>query len=745
MYPGTRFEKAMPPNHSPSPSPPPSGARRQLAESNNRRPSPSRARSRSRGPPARQSSLSPSRSRASSRSSFRSRDRSRSRDRDRSRSRDRGTSGRSRSRLDDDRRRRRAGSRDSRASSFSSRSRSRSRSRSTRRFSGDDSAADRKPRKAKETAKEKEERKKSELKASAGFLGAVAVATFAAHKLWPKGYLYGSKEEWETRPVPKKVREEITEKRVEIRQEVDRLRGHRPAGNGELSPNSMSSTAATFGSIRAGGQDIDPLRRRPELLQRPAGNNGLSPTSISSNAATVGSSQIGGQEFDSLRRHPDFTQRDDNRVYYESTETRRYPASGYRPDRGGPLPPLRDPSDRGPTFEEREGRLLVAPPPRRDKVFYSTSPGRDRHDDARYAVPIGSEPRRAPSNRLVQKTSEEVQFVQQSSPARATVERTTSSSKVLLDDDPYAPRDMDRPSRYLDDAGRKYVDDRDYRGGGAVRETRRYEEYNSGEPCRDRDRVMDDKGQHGDVVRETRRYEEFTSGEPRRDRDWDRALEDKDHRGEVVRETRRYEEHTSSGEPRRDRERDRALDDKDYRGDVVRERRRYKEHSSGDETRRYEEYSSGGEPRHADEKGHRGAAVREVRRYEEHTSGEPRREQVRRESTRELQHRSSSPRNRVHWEREVEREDDRGSGVERHRERRSHQEQRPAAPAEYVSRELVVRSRHSPDPPRREAGEGARGGGGGYRDKEREALAYQRAGRNAYLGNADTVSPGADQ
>lgn len=47
----------------------------------------------------------------------------------------------------------------------------------------------------KETAKEKEERKKGELKVSAGFLGAVAVAAFAAHKLWPKGYLYGGKEE----------------------------------------------------------------------------------------------------------------------------------------------------------------------------------------------------------------------------------------------------------------------------------------------------------------------------------------------------------------------------------------------------------------------------------------------------------------------------------------------------------------------------------------------------------------------
>ncbi|KLU88920.1 hypothetical protein MAPG_07901 [Magnaporthiopsis poae ATCC 64411] len=591
----------MLPYRGPSPSPPPSSARRTMADGNNRRSSPPRGRSRSRGPSARAHSLSPSRSRS----------RSRSRSCDRSRSKNLATRGRSWSRFDDDRRRRRADSRDSRSSSSSYRSRSRSRSRSRRRsLDDDDAASDRKARKAKETAKEKEERKKSEIKASAGFLGAVAVAAFAAHKLWPKGYLYGGKEEWESRPIPKKVKEETAEKRVEIRQEVDKLRGHRPTGNGELSPTSISSTAATYGSIRAGGQDFDPSRRRPELLQRPAGNGGgLSPTSISSTAATVGSSRIGGQELDSPRRHVEFAQRDDNRVYYESTETRRYPASGYRPDRGGPPQPLRNPSDHDPKFEDREDRLLDAPPPRRGKIYYQTSSAVDRQDDERYAAPVGSDSRQAAYSRLVQKTKEEVQVVRRSSPTRIMTERT-SSSKVLFEDDPRASRDADRPPRYLDDAGRRYADDRDHEyDGGRVRETRRHE---------------------------------YASVEP------------------------------------------------------------------------------------------------------------PRREQARHETAREP-HRSSPPRDREHWDRERVWEG--GRDTERPRERRPHQE---SAVPEYAQREMTVRNRHmSPDPVRREAEreraahrsrdrdwdrdwdrdrERARA-----RDKDREReTAYQRAGRNAHLGNVDT-------
>lgn len=79
--------------------------------------------------------------------------------------------------------------------------------------------------------------------------------------------------------------------------------------------------------------------------------------------------------------------------------------------------------------------------------------------------------------------------------------------------------------------------------------------------------------------------------------------------------------------------------------------------------------------------------------------------------------------------------------MERPRERRSQQD--PAV-TEYVHREMTARSRHmSPDPVGREA-ERERAAHREWdrdrvrdKDREREA-AYQRAGRNAHLGNVDT-------
>ncbi|WAO90823.1 Hypothetical protein NCS54_00826300 [Fusarium falciforme] len=40
-------------------------------------------------------------------------------------------------------------------------------------------------------------------KTSAGLIAGIGLATVLAHKVWPKGVLYGDTEEWESRPHPK--------------------------------------------------------------------------------------------------------------------------------------------------------------------------------------------------------------------------------------------------------------------------------------------------------------------------------------------------------------------------------------------------------------------------------------------------------------------------------------------------------------------------------------------------------------
>ncbi|KAF4981489.1 hypothetical protein FZEAL_2732 [Fusarium zealandicum] len=40
-------------------------------------------------------------------------------------------------------------------------------------------------------------------KTSAGLIAGIGLATVLAHKVWPKGILYGGAEEWESRPIPK--------------------------------------------------------------------------------------------------------------------------------------------------------------------------------------------------------------------------------------------------------------------------------------------------------------------------------------------------------------------------------------------------------------------------------------------------------------------------------------------------------------------------------------------------------------
>ena len=70
-------------------------------------------------------------------------------------------------------------SRDS--SSYSSRSSSYSRSRSRQR-----------------RPKEKDNARGEALKTSLAFIGTVAAAAYAMHKAWPKGFIYGEKEDWES-------------------------------------------------------------------------------------------------------------------------------------------------------------------------------------------------------------------------------------------------------------------------------------------------------------------------------------------------------------------------------------------------------------------------------------------------------------------------------------------------------------------------------------------------------------------
>lgn len=70
------------------------------------------------------------------------------------------------------------------------------------------------------------------MKASAGLLAGIGVASLLAHKFWPKGVLYGGKEEWETRVVDKKRTQKVVE-----RDPDGRLRGMRSVetrGDGDV-------------------------------------------------------------------------------------------------------------------------------------------------------------------------------------------------------------------------------------------------------------------------------------------------------------------------------------------------------------------------------------------------------------------------------------------------------------------------------------------------------------------------------
>lgn len=84
----------------------------------------------------------------------------------------------------------RSHTRQSRRSASSSRQRSRS-------SSSYDSQASR-PARRRSTSSSRHGKHRELLKTSAGLLAGIGIASYVAHKFWPKGIMYGDKEEWET-------------------------------------------------------------------------------------------------------------------------------------------------------------------------------------------------------------------------------------------------------------------------------------------------------------------------------------------------------------------------------------------------------------------------------------------------------------------------------------------------------------------------------------------------------------------
>ncbi|KAK4198058.1 hypothetical protein QBC40DRAFT_96813 [Triangularia verruculosa] len=60
------------------------------------------------------------------------------------------------------------------------------------------------------------------------FLGSIAAASFLAHKYWPKGYLYGDKEDWELSKYERRAREKLQAEKAAKRAKVNEreVKGH---------------------------------------------------------------------------------------------------------------------------------------------------------------------------------------------------------------------------------------------------------------------------------------------------------------------------------------------------------------------------------------------------------------------------------------------------------------------------------------------------------------------------------------
>ncbi|KAH8178775.1 hypothetical protein LIA77_00294 [Sarocladium implicatum] len=171
--------------------------------------------------------------------------------RDRSRSRPRALSfSRSPSPRGRDTRRSRAASFSSLSSSSRSRSRRRKRSRS---------------RQKTKPEKKPEENKGAlaALKSAAPLLATIGVASVVAHKFWPKGVLFGDKEEWETRPVKE------LHSRTVIRDEEGRVHRARTVREREGGPLVVDDVVRKNGR-RDRSVDERFVRAEAQLERRPA-------------------------------------------------------------------------------------------------------------------------------------------------------------------------------------------------------------------------------------------------------------------------------------------------------------------------------------------------------------------------------------------------------------------------------------------------------------------------------------------
>ncbi|KAM7193792.1 hypothetical protein V8F20_008267 [Naviculisporaceae sp. PSN 640] len=92
-------------------------------------------------------------------------------------------------------------------------------------------------------------------KTSAVFLGSVAVATVCAHKFWPKGFIYGEKEDWEKE-------KSFERKKKAVKEELDKVEGRVLAGVGRSRSQSQSTTCKSTSTRELVYRDRDYDRDR---------------------------------------------------------------------------------------------------------------------------------------------------------------------------------------------------------------------------------------------------------------------------------------------------------------------------------------------------------------------------------------------------------------------------------------------------------------------------------------------------
>jgi hypothetical protein len=103
------------------------------------------------------------------------------------------------------------------------------------------------------------------LKSSAGFLAGVGVMAVVAHKFWPKGVMYGDKEDWE-KEVAKKIRKKRHEAEEVIR---DRLPGARGGEDDNEDVAIRRRRAISSLDVPSHGRSVSRHRRRSVLVHPP--------------------------------------------------------------------------------------------------------------------------------------------------------------------------------------------------------------------------------------------------------------------------------------------------------------------------------------------------------------------------------------------------------------------------------------------------------------------------------------------